>query len=352
MTTTALAQRTFDDFYAAYYPRVLGLATALYATLDAEDLAQETMARAFTAYGRLDPRRDPWPWLVAIARNIACDRLRSERAAPDPGAAVVGTDPMTPYDAAVAAEERRLVRRALARLSSTDRRLLVLREWHELSFQEMASLVGGEPGTLRQQVFRARRRFARAFTELGGRALGVAALTGRWCRSRGGGVTAMPYGTQVAAAVTAVAATAGLLGGPGGPLGPAGPGSGPRADAGSRPAGITAAPARGATAAYSASGGPGSRGSRIGLGDQSGPPAPAGPGGTGAGDPVDPPTSSGPGTKGTIRVGARQDGPPAMPGSSDSEQAAASAAGHRVWVGDRNGRDVPGDDCTLPMTCG
>jgi RNA polymerase sigma-70 factor (ECF subfamily) len=349
MTTTALAQRTFDDFYAAYYPRVLGLATTLYATLDAEDLAQETMARAFTAYGRLDPTRDPWPWLVAIARNIACDRLRSERAAPDPGAAVVGTDPMTPYDAAVAAEERRLVRRALARLSSTDRRLLVLREWHELSFQEMAALVGGEPGTLRQQVFRARRRFARAFTELGGRALGVTALTGRSWRARGGDATAMPYGTQVAAAVTAVVATAGLLGGPGGPLGP---GGGPRADAGSRQAGIAAAPAGGATAAHSASGGPGSPRSRIGLGDQSGPPAPAGPGGTGAADRVDPPTSSGPGTKGTIRVGARQDGPPAMPGSSDSEQAAASAAGHRVWVGDRNGRDAPGDDCTLPVTCG
>jgi RNA polymerase sigma factor (sigma-70 family) len=327
MTAATLAPRAFDDFYAAFYPRVRGLAKTMYGPADADDLAQETMARALAAYDRVDPRRDPWPWLVAIMRNIACDRLRSERSAPDAGH-TVGVEPMTPYDAAVAAEERRLVRRALARLSMADRRLLVLREWHELSLREMAALVGVEPGTLRQQVFRARRRFAREFTDLGGRALGVAAVTGRGWRSRlGDAAAATPYGTQLAAAVTTVVATAGLLAGPGAP--------GPSTDTRAGRAGIRAAAAPAHADATSKTGAvaAGARNVRAGRVAVTPPhTAPAGPS-----DPAGPAPSA-----------------PALGTRHNGAYATAPVGDRRVHVADRTGRDSSGAaTCAVPpVGCG
>jgi RNA polymerase sigma-70 factor (ECF subfamily) len=319
MTTTALAPRTFDDFYAAFYPRVLGLASALYAGLDTEDLAQEAMARALVAYDRLDPGRDPWPWLVAITRNIACDRLRSERSAPAPDD-TVAAQPMTPYEAAVAAEERRLVRRALARLSSADRRLLVLREWHELTFQEMASLVGAQPGTLRQQLFRARRRFAREFTALGGRALGLGTALAARCwrpRSRAGGGTdavpyALPYVAQLAAALAAVAAV-GVLAGPA----PTATATGPGGTAARTTAAATVrGTAPGAASASTVYAGGAIAVKRHGVSTV--------PGRAAGGPASDPPPS--------VDVDSETDGLPHEPGSEYHDHVAVGVAGHQVYV--------------------
>ncbi|HVF04101.1 MAG TPA: sigma-70 family RNA polymerase sigma factor, partial [Frankiaceae bacterium] len=163
----------FGQLYARYHRRLRGLATHLYGAADAEDIAQEAMARAYASYATLDPDRDPWPWLVAIARNVARDRY----ARPRPVA--LADVPVAAPDATAGVEERLVVSAALGRLSAEDRGVLVLREWHELSFAELGRLLGRSPNALRQQVFRARRRLAAAYTDLGGRAVALAAWP-RW----------------------------------------------------------------------------------------------------------------------------------------------------------------------------
>jgi RNA polymerase sigma-70 factor (ECF subfamily) len=175
---------SFTDFYGRYHAAIRAYALTAFGAANADDIAQETMARAFTSWDRLDLDRDPWPWLVVVARNIATDLHRAGRAVPV--AAVEAASPLDPpHEAVAVAEERRLVLRALRRLSAPDRDVLVLREWHELSFGELSLLTGRKPNALRQQVFRARRRLAEEFTALGGRALGAGtALAARWSRGR------------------------------------------------------------------------------------------------------------------------------------------------------------------------
>jgi RNA polymerase sigma-70 factor (ECF subfamily) len=168
------ARVAFDEFYARYHRRLRGFVAVL-GVRDAEDVAQEAMVRAYASYAGLDQSRDPWPWLVAIARNVARDRWA--RPAPVP----VEDVPVSVGDTTAEVDERDLVRAALGRLSSADRDVLVLREYHELTIDELSRLLGRSANAVRQQVFRARRRLAAAYTELGGRALGIATWLGqRW----------------------------------------------------------------------------------------------------------------------------------------------------------------------------
>ena len=173
----------FAEFYGRYPGRLRGFVVSVYGPADADDLAQDAMVRAYRSYARLDPERDPWPWLVAIVRNVARDRYA--RPAPVPLADV----PVICADGTADVEERVVVRAALGRLSSADRRVLLLRECDELSFGELSRLLGRSPNTLRQQVFRARRRLAAAYTALGGRALGVLGWV-RWRTQAAGGLAA------------------------------------------------------------------------------------------------------------------------------------------------------------------
>jgi RNA polymerase sigma-70 factor (ECF subfamily) len=159
---------TFADFYARYARRLHGFVVTVYGHRDADDVTQDAMLRAYAAYGRLDPERDPWPWLTTIARNVA--RNRHARSAAIPFADLPRPAPESTGEV----EERHVVRAALGRLSPADRDVLVLREWHDYSFDELALLLGRSPDTLRQQALRARRRLADAYTALGGRAVGVA----------------------------------------------------------------------------------------------------------------------------------------------------------------------------------
>jgi RNA polymerase sigma-70 factor (ECF subfamily) len=191
-----MADDSFDDFYARYAGRLLAFARSVYGRADADDIAQEAMTRAWRSYDALDAGRDPWPWLTAIARNVARDRGGGPRALP------LADVPARQPDSVGAVEERQVLRAALGRLSSADRDVLVLRELHDLTFDELATLTGRSPNTVRQQAFRARQRLRAAYASVGGRA--GAFLTGlRW----------RPWAEAQAAAAAVVVAGALATGG-------------------------------------------------------------------------------------------------------------------------------------------
>lgn len=132
----------------------------------ADDLAQDSFVRL---YQRGSMPEDPAAWLVTVAHNLFRDERRNvrrrsrllelrgheERADSEPQAA----------DAAVLAEERVLdVRRALERLDTRDRRLLLLR--HEgYSYREIAEALGLAAGSIGTMLVRATAAFTRAFRD-------------------------------------------------------------------------------------------------------------------------------------------------------------------------------------------
>jgi RNA polymerase sigma-70 factor, ECF subfamily len=126
---------------------------------DADDAAQDGMLSALLKLEQYDPRRPFGPWLLRIVANAATDRRRRRtvrRVEPlDAGLVAGGTRPDS------ATERRALaqgLRAALAELPERRRIAVVLFDVEGYSHAEIATVLGIPEGTVRSEVFHARRR--------------------------------------------------------------------------------------------------------------------------------------------------------------------------------------------------
>ena len=131
---------------------------------DAEELAQETLTRAWSAWAQGKVPREPRAWLATICLNAGRDRAR--RAAVRP--LLVPLDPDTEIVAAtdVAGEaitrvQRALVERALWDLPEEQRIAIVLMDLCGLTASETATITEAPRGTVLARVHRGRTRLAR-----------------------------------------------------------------------------------------------------------------------------------------------------------------------------------------------
>lgn len=156
----AAFERLFERHYATVFRAVYGLLGAREA---AEDVAQETFMTMLREPPRLPPGATLAAWLCRVALNRASNQARGARreqaraqrlAEPDlaPG----------PEEAAVRAEERERVRRALAQLPERQARVLLLRH-AGLAYAEVAQALEVAPGSVGTLLARAERAFAAAF---------------------------------------------------------------------------------------------------------------------------------------------------------------------------------------------
>jgi len=160
-------REAFGELVAAYQDRVYGLALRWCRgdRAEAGDLAQDTFLRAYAAVGRFDPRRPFAPWLLRIAINRCRDAARRRRTRPsvsmevDPDA--FAEPAPGPEAAAVAAEERRAVRAAVAALPDAQRLLVVLAYDRELRLIEIAEALGLPLSMVKNRLMRARRAIAK-----------------------------------------------------------------------------------------------------------------------------------------------------------------------------------------------
>jgi RNA polymerase sigma-70 factor (ECF subfamily) len=131
---------------------------------DAEDLVQETYVRAIRAMGRLRDGSNVKGWLFTILRNIWLNELRQRRRAPEivdveadeRTANLADEDAKNPHDAYVDKLERQHVRAAIQQLPEDAREVILLREWEELSYQEIATVLDCPVGTVMSRLARAR----------------------------------------------------------------------------------------------------------------------------------------------------------------------------------------------------
>ena len=116
----------------------------------AEELSQDTFVALVENAARYVPRAPFRRYLFGIAFNIWLAARRRTRPAV---ATPAGWEP-----AAVAADPTRAIwiRQALAALSDLDRDVLMLREYDQLDYAEIAELTGVAVGTVRSRLFRAR----------------------------------------------------------------------------------------------------------------------------------------------------------------------------------------------------
>jgi RNA polymerase sigma-70 factor (ECF subfamily) len=134
---------------------------------DAEDAVQDAYVRAYRAYHQLESQ-DIKPWLLTIVRNVCYRRLQQRRRANNvisldeainPGAAgeyELHSGLRSPEEAAIGASEQTLVSTAIADLPPAFREVIVLREIEELSYREIADVIGAPVGTVMSRLARAR----------------------------------------------------------------------------------------------------------------------------------------------------------------------------------------------------
>ena len=127
---------------------------------DAEDVAQEGVLRAFKFFEGFHGG-DARAWLLAIVRNTCHTWLRRNRT---PGPSVVfdeqtyGVSGEDPETILLEEADRQVLRQALEELPVEFREVVLLREFEELSYTEIAGIVGAPVGTVMSRLSRARRR--------------------------------------------------------------------------------------------------------------------------------------------------------------------------------------------------
>jgi RNA polymerase sigma-70 factor, ECF subfamily len=135
---------------------------------EAEDLVQETYVRALGAVERLRPDSNVKVWMFTILRNVWRNQLRSQRAAPrivELDSERVGTF-QDPHAVLVTKMEGELVREAIRQLPEDAREIIVLREYEDMSYQEIADLLDCPLGTVMSRLGRARSRLRMLISQI------------------------------------------------------------------------------------------------------------------------------------------------------------------------------------------
>jgi RNA polymerase sigma-70 factor (ECF subfamily) len=146
-----------DDAFRAHAADVYRLAFSI--TRDrsaAEDVVQDTFARAFDRFAAYDSGRPIGAWLHGIAAHLAVDQAR--RSGARRRLALAWPRPAAEPDAASALAERDAAARLLDELPPRTRAMLVLRHAYGYDDRSVAGLVGTSPGNVRTQLSRAHAR--------------------------------------------------------------------------------------------------------------------------------------------------------------------------------------------------
>jgi RNA polymerase sigma factor (sigma-70 family) len=157
--TTAASPPLFDDVYRCHAGSVHRFCVSQVGDLAlAEDLTHETFTRAFAAYERVSPEpATVRTWLLAIARNVATDHHRHR----DRWRRLLlgmAASPAVRADVETLAEQRADLARvtaALATLGRRDRQLVGLRVAADLSYREIAGVMGTSEQVVKVATFRA-----------------------------------------------------------------------------------------------------------------------------------------------------------------------------------------------------
>ncbi len=133
---------------------------------DVKDLSQEVFLRVYHAIPRLEPQRSLFSWIYRIATNVVIDETRRRKirrivsleflAAEGDDRALHDVERRDPSEDAERNERHAIVRSALERITPEHRLVLLLREYEDLTYQEIATILRISVPAVKSRLFRAR----------------------------------------------------------------------------------------------------------------------------------------------------------------------------------------------------
>lgn len=173
----------FSELIRTYQDRVFGLVCRFLGAGDheTEDIAQEAFIRAYTRIHTFHGEASLGTWLYRITCNICLDHLRRRQreaarfCAEEAAIGRRGLAPTVQLDNRAgpesATEERELrdeIGRALMRLSTDHRLVLVLHDMEDLTYEEVARIASCRVGTVKSRLFYARQQMRLLLAEYTG----------------------------------------------------------------------------------------------------------------------------------------------------------------------------------------
>jgi RNA polymerase sigma-70 factor (ECF subfamily) len=156
----------FDAIHEAFNARLFTFLLRLSRRRDvADDLVEETWLRLVRHGRKLRSDTRLIAWLFTVARNLHVSYVRSRVLEDCTADALIAlwpfsVDRTSPFEAAAANELERRIERALARMSSRSREVLLLVAVAGLDHADAAAVCGIRPDALRQRLSRARAELA------------------------------------------------------------------------------------------------------------------------------------------------------------------------------------------------
>lgn len=148
--------------YLVYMTRDIGLA---------EDLSQEVFLRMFLHLGKFREESSVRTWALSIARNVFLSYAKRKQPVllqeqdwePEPD-----LSRNLPEESVLKREQAEAVRRCLMCLAEQERTVLLLRDFQELSYEEIARIMGLKVEVVKSRIYRARQKFKGIYRNMTG----------------------------------------------------------------------------------------------------------------------------------------------------------------------------------------
>lgn len=165
--TLAGNQASFQLLVERYQARMFALArNYTKSPVEIEDLVQETFLKAFTRLASFQHQSSFYTWLYRIGTNTILDWMKRRGRSPVTSVEEpellgdgVRTKVVAPDARLQQSEIARITHEVLEELPEIFRTVLVMREFDEMAYQDIADVLGISIGTVESRLFRARARF-------------------------------------------------------------------------------------------------------------------------------------------------------------------------------------------------
>ena len=146
---------SFGKLCDRYYNSIVAIAYSVLTDHQlAEDAAQETFLRALKNLKKLKSKEKFGPWLARICRNVAKDMAKKKLRG-------IETENSLPLADGHNEQENQAVKQAIRRLSFSERELIVLRYYNNMSHEQMSSVLGLSKAAINNRLVRSRKKIAK-----------------------------------------------------------------------------------------------------------------------------------------------------------------------------------------------
>lgn len=162
--------QAFEKLVADYQQKIFSTALMLLSDREeAMDVVQDVFVKIYTSISSFNGKSSLSTWIYKVAQNTCYDHLRKRKNVLFEELSDNETDNKftSPEEALEKLEDIKLVRECIKKLPVKYRSVLILREFEDLSYSEIAEICDISEGTVKSRIYRGREHLLKLISEKG-----------------------------------------------------------------------------------------------------------------------------------------------------------------------------------------